>query len=58
MAQMHFRNGIVTTLVVFTLILVCIILWDNSAYTQDEIDWCNEHMPLVPINICSKEFGY
>ena len=42
----------------FVLIIVGVILWDNSAYTQEEIDWCNEHMPLIPIDICSKEFGY
>ena len=55
---MTYRNEIVITLLVLVLIIVGVILWDNSAYTQEEIDWCNEHMPLIPIDICSKEFGY
>ena len=27
-------------------------------YTEAEKEWCEEHRPLLPIEICAKEFGY
>jgi len=47
-------------LVLFTLIAIVLIalLFDKSAYTQEEIDWCAAERPLVPMDICAREFGY
>ena len=27
-------------------------------YTEAEREWCKEHRPLLPIEMCAKEFGY
>jgi|TARA_B110000971_G_scaffold217733_1_gene255226 hypothetical protein len=42
--------------------LICIVLlvlfFDKSAFTQEEIDWCEANRPNAPMDICANEFGY
>ena len=39
-------------------IVVLVQILDTSAYTQEEIDWCEVNRPYAPMDICSNEFGY
>jgi hypothetical protein len=50
----------VSGLALLTLIAIVltVLLFDKSAYTQEEIDWCAAERPLVPMDICAREFGY
>jgi hypothetical protein len=47
---------IITIIVVILLILLYFL--DGLEYTEAEKEWCKEHRPLLPIEICAKEFGY
>ena len=48
--------GIAIGLLISIVVLVQIL--DTSAYTQEEIDWCEANRPYAPMDICSNEFGY
>lgn len=49
-----------TGLALFMLVSVVLIvlLFDKSTYTQDEIEWCAAERPLLPIALCARKFGY
>jgi hypothetical protein len=49
-----------TGLALFMLVSVVllVLLFDKSTYTQDEIEWCAAERPLLPMNVCATEFGY
>ena len=40
------------------LIIAALYLLDGLEYTEAEREWCKEHRPLLPIQMCAKEFGY
>lgn len=44
--------------VIIIFIIVVLYLLDSLEYTEAEREWCKEHRPLLPIEICAKEFGY
>ena len=44
--------------VIIIFIIVVLYFLDGLKYTEDEREWCKEHRPLLPIEICAKEFGY
>jgi len=52
------KSSLGLTIIILVLIVVMAILFDKSNYTQEEIDWCAAERPLVPLDICAKEFGY
>ena len=47
-------------IIVFLILVIITILYflDGLEYTEAEKEWCKEHRPLLPIEICAKEFGY
>ena len=47
-------------LIAFTIISIFFVLYflDGLEYSEAEKEWCKEHRPLLPIEICAKEFGY
>jgi hypothetical protein len=47
---------IVTIIIIF--IIAALYFLDRLEYTESEKEWCKEHRPLLPIEICAKEFGY
>jgi len=47
---------IIIVLVIF--IIAALYFLDGLEYTEAEKEWCKEHRPLLPIEICAKEFGY
>jgi hypothetical protein len=48
--------GIIVILI--TLIFITLYFLDGLEYTEAEKEWCKEHRPLLPIEMCAKEFGY
>ena len=44
--------------IIILLIFTALYFLDGLEYTEDEREWCKEHRPLLPIEICAKEFGY
>ena len=44
--------------ILITLIFITLYFLDGLEYTEAEKEWCKEHRPLLPIEICAKEFGY
>lgn len=46
------------TLLMFLGIVALIVIFDQSIYTDEEIEWCATERPLLPMYICAKEFGY
>lgn len=44
--------------ILITLIFITLYFLDGLEYTEDEREWCKEHRPLLPIEMCAKEFGY
>jgi len=46
------------TLLMFLGIAVLIVIFDQSSYTEEEIEWCATERPLLPIELCAREFGY
>tara|TARA_B100000767_G_C19554755_1_gene446452 strand:- start:596 stop:772 length:177 start_codon:yes stop_codon:yes gene_type:complete len=44
--------------VIIIFIIAILYLLDDLEYTEDEKNWCKEHRPLLPIDVCAKEFGY
>jgi len=47
-------------IIAFLILVIITILYflDGLEYTESEKEWCKEHRPLLPIEICAKEFGY
>jgi hypothetical protein len=47
-------------IIAFLILVIITILYflDGLEYTEAEKEWCKEHRPLLPIEICAKEFGY
>ena len=39
-------------------IVTLVLLFDKYNYTQEELDWCAAERPLLPMEICAREFGY
>ena len=39
-------------------IIAALYFLDGLEYTEAEKKWCKEHRPLLPIDVCAKEFGY
>lgn len=46
------------TILMFLGIVLLIFKFDKSSYTEDEKEWCATERPLLPMDICAKEFGY
>ena len=46
------------TAIVIIFIGAVLYFLDDLEYTEDEKKWCKEHRPLLPIQMCAKEFGY
>ena len=46
------------TAIVIIFIGAVLYFLDGLEYTEAERKWCKEHRPLLPIEICAKEFGY
>jgi len=46
------------TAIIIILLIVALYFLDDLEYTEAEREWCKEHRPLLPIEICAKEFGY
>ena len=44
--------------IIIILIIAASYLLDGLEYTEAEKEWCKEHRPLLPIEMCAKEFGY
>ena len=47
-------------IIAFLILVIITILYflDGLEYTEAEKEWCKEHRPLLPIEMCAKEFGY
>ena len=45
------------TILIVTLFFLLYFL-DGLEYSEAEKEWCMEHRPYLPINVCAKEFGY
>ena len=39
-------------------IVALVLLFDKYNYTQEELDWCAAERPLLPMEICAREFGH
>jgi len=46
------------TAIIVIFIIANLYFLDSLEYTEAEKKWCKEHRPLLPIEICAKEFGY
>ena len=46
------------TAIIIILLIVALYFLDGLEYTEAEREWCKEHRPLLPIQMCAKEFGY
>ena len=46
------------TAIIIIFIITALYLLDGLEYTEAEREWCKEHRPLLPIQMCAKEFGY
>ena len=46
------------TAIIIIFIGAALYFLDGLEYTKAEKEWCKEHRPLLPIEICAKEFGY
>tara|TARA_B100000768_G_scaffold132307_1_gene122959 strand:+ start:565 stop:741 length:177 start_codon:yes stop_codon:yes gene_type:complete len=46
------------TAIIILFIIAALYFLNGLEYTEDEKEWCKEHRPLLPIEICAKEFGY
>tara|TARA_B100000767_G_scaffold266685_1_gene284404 strand:- start:422 stop:583 length:162 start_codon:yes stop_codon:yes gene_type:complete len=44
--------------IIIIFIMVVLYFLNGMEYTEAEKEWCKEHRPLLPIEICAKEFGY
>ena len=56
---MNFMKKLLQIMVVIIIFIIAILyLLDDLEYTEAEKNWCKEHRPLLPIDVCAKEFGY
>ena len=46
------------TAIIIIFIIAALYFLGGLEYTEAEKEWCEEHRPLLPIEICAKEFGY
>jgi len=46
------------TAITIIFIITALYFLDGLEYTEAEREWCKVHRPLLPIEICAKEFGY
>ena len=46
------------TAIIIVFFMVALYFLDDLKYTEVEKEWCKEHRPLMPIEMCAKEFGY
>ena len=46
------------TAIIIIFIMAVLYFLDGLEYTDAEREWCKEHRPLLPIQMCAKEFGY
>ena len=46
------------TVIIIIFIIAALYFLDGLEHTESEKEWCKEHRPLLPIEICAKEFGY
>ena len=46
------------TAIIILFIIAVLYFLDGPEYTEAEKEWCKEHRPLLPIQMCAKEFGY
>ena len=44
--------------IIIIFIIAALYFLDGLEHTESEKEWCKEHRPLLPIEICAKEFGY
>ena len=44
--------------IIIIFIMAALYYLDDLEYTEAEKEWCRENRPLLPIEICAKEFGY
>jgi len=44
--------------IIILFIIVALYFLDDLEYTESEKEWCKENRPLLPIQMCAKEFGY
>ena len=44
--------------IIILFILAALYFLDDLEYTEAEKEWCKEHRPFLPIEMCAKEFGY
>ena len=58
MIRTWFKSTFRLTLFLFTLIVIVVLFLDKTNYTQQEIEWCATERPLLPIELCAREFGY
>ena len=54
--QMKKLLGIIVIIIIF--LIMALYFLDGLEYTDAEREWCKEHRPLLPIQMCAKEFGY
>ena len=52
------KKFIKITAIIIIFIIAALYFLDGLEYTEAEKEWCKEHRPLLPIEICAKEFGY
>lgn len=52
------KGAIGTIIFLIVVILFVLMFFDQSNYSKPEIEWCQEHRPLVSMKVCAKEFGY
>ena len=56
---MNFMKKLIQIIAIIILFTIAVLyLIDGLEYTEAEKAWCKEHRPLLPIEICAKEFGY
>lgn len=58
MQRKWFKTDFRLALFILILVVLAVLLFDKSSYTEDEIEWCNAELPHLPINICARQFGY
>jgi hypothetical protein len=58
---MFFNMKKISLAVVPSLLLAAIsflFFFEHNDYSDEEIQWCEEYRPLLPIDTCAREFGY
>jgi len=52
------KKIILIAAIIIVFIIAALYFLDGLEYTEAEREWCKKHRPLLPIEICEKEFGY